>query len=459
MPEIEFPAGFTWGVATAAYQVEGAVREDGRGESIWDRFSHTPGKTLEGDTGDVACDHYHQWQADLDLMQWLGLRAYRFSVAWSRILPDGLGEVNQPGLDWYDRLVDGLLERGIVPFATLYHWDLPQALQDCGGWASRETVDAFARFADVVGARLGDRVRHWITHNEPWVVSMVGHYLGDHAPGLRDLRAALAAAHHLLLSHGRAMTVLRARSPRAVIGITLNLSPCLPARGTPEDERAAGFADGYLNRWFLDPLFGRGYPGDMLERYGDHVPAILDGDLAEIAAPLDFLGVNYYTPLFARAPGPGEDSGLGFAQLSADELVRAGHTLTGMGWPVVPDGLREVVERVWREYGAPAIYVTENGVALEDHLADDSVHDPGRIAFLHDHLLAAHRAWQAGAPLRGYFVWSLLDNFEWALGYSKRFGLVHVDYPTQRRTMKESGRWYRRVVARNALPPPGAEAG
>jgi beta-glucosidase len=467
-----FPEGFVWGAATAAYQIEGAVAEDGRGPSIWDTFSHTPGKTLNGDTGDVACDHYHRWRDDIALMRALGIGAYRFSIAWPRVQPQGMGGPNEAGLAFYDRLVDGLLDAGITPFATLYHWDLPQALQDRGGWARRETADAFAAYVDLVARRLGDRVKHWITHNEPWVITFLGHVLGEHAPGLRDWGLALPVSHHLLLSHGRATAALRAARGDAQVGITLNLSPAHPATGSAADRDAARRFDGYLNRWFLDPLFGRGYPADMVGRYGGE-PPVEAGDLAAIAAPIDFLGVNYYHPTTVRAAPTGgvaarrrvvrgADRGgvqgdadpLGVAARSAEEAAAAGIEVTAMGWPVEPGGLRELLDRLRRDYAPAALYITENGAAFDDRLVGGAVRDPRRVAYLHGHLAAAGAAIAGGVPLRGYFAWSLLDNFEWAFGYGRRFGLAYVDYPTQRRIPKDSFDWYRRTIAANAVAAP-----
>ncbi|HMQ35309.1 MAG TPA: GH1 family beta-glucosidase [Chloroflexaceae bacterium] len=448
MADGRFPDGFVWGAATAAYQIEGAVDEGGRGPSIWDTFSHTPGAVHGGDTGDVACDHYHRWPEDLQLMRELGLHAYRFSVAWPRVLPRGAGQVNQAGLDFYDRLVDALLEAGITPFVTLYHWDLPQALQDQGGWASRDTAHAFAAYAEAVVRRLGDRVRHWITHNEPWVVAFPGHYEGRHAPGVRDLRTALAVAHNLLLSHGLAVPALRAGSPGAEVGITLNFSPARPASASPEDAEAARRFDDALNHWFLDPVYGRGYPAELARRYGELMPAIAPGDMETIAAPIDFLGVNYYFPAIVRAV-PASVEPIGATELTPHELVAAGHTLTAMGWPVVPDALRALLGHLNSRCAPGRIYITENGAAFPDEAVDGTVDDPRRVAYLREHLAAARRAIAEGVPLRGYFVWSLLDNFEWAHGYSKRFGIVYVDYTTLRRIPKASAGWYRRAVAAN----------
>jgi beta-glucosidase len=433
--------GFLWGAATSAYQIEGAVHADGRGESIWDRFSHTPGKTFNGQTGDVAVDHYHRWREDIALMRLLGLRAYRFSIAWPRIIPLGQGPTNESGLDWYERLVDGLLEAGITPFATLYHWDLPQALQDRGGWANRETVDAFADYAEIVVRRLGDRVGYWITHNEPWVASIVGNYFGEHAPGVRDLRTALRVAHHLLVSHGRAVTRTRAIASNPQVGITVNMSPSRPASASPSDVEAATRYDEFVNRWFLDPLYGRGYPEGMRRQYGDCFEAPPDADMDEIAAPCDFLGINYYSPTIVRSDGAG-----GFEPLGPDELAARGFTLTEMGWPVSPHGLHEVLTTVQRDYGPRAVYVTENGIAVKDNVCDGRVADVERIGYLSGHVSAMRRAIADGVPVRGYFAWSLLDNFEWAQGYSKRFGLVYVDYPSRARIIKESGLWYERLI-------------
>jgi beta-glucosidase len=445
-----FPRRFLWGAATASYQIEGAVQEDGRGESIWDRFSHTPGLVRDGDTGDVACDHYQRWPEDVARMRDLGLGAYRFSIAWPRIVPAGTGEVNQAGLDWYERLVDALLEAGIQPWATLYHWDLPQALQDRGGWAASVTVDAFVAYAETVARRLGDRVAGWITHNEPWVVAFVGNYQGRHAPGLHDLRTALQVSHHLLLSHGRAVPVLRAANPGARVGITLNLNAVRPASDTPADVAAARRDEGYLNRWFLDPLFGRGYPADMVEAYGDLMPTVGASDLDAISAPIDFLGVNNYFPNYTRAVEPGPGRELGIAHLSPSELAERGFEVTEMGWPVVPDALGELLTRLYEEYVPAAMYITENGCAFQDELSEEdgaeAVHDPRRTAYLQGHLAAVADAIQGGAPVRGYFVWSLMDNFEWGHGYSKRFGITYVDYPTQRRVLKDSGHWYRALL-------------
>lgn len=443
----QFPAQFRWGTATAAYQVEGAANEDGRGESIWDRFCSIPGKVRNGDSGLVACDHYHRYREDVPLIRDLGLNTYRFSIAWPRILPQGRGQVNALGLDFYDRLVDTLLAAGIEPFVTLYHWDLPQALQDeVGGWASRETSEAFANYADVVSRHLGDRVQHWITLNEPWVSAFIGHESGEMAPGLRDSTLAWQTSHHLLLAHGLATPILQANGgPHTHVGITLNLSPVHPATTSAEDVLVAQIVDGNVNRWFLDPVFRGCYPADMLAMLGDEAPHMESGDAAIIAAPLNFLGVNYYTRLLIKYQP--------FGVAKHYEIIRSeGAEHTAMGWEVYPSGLYELLMRLHKDYTIPTLYVTENGAAFVDTVSEDGhVHDPRRLEYLREHLLSAQRAIADGVPLAGYFVWSLLDNFEWAHGYTRRFGIVYVDYPTQRRFLKDSGQWYHDIIAANGL--------
>ncbi|SEG12556.1 beta-glucosidase [Actinacidiphila yanglinensis] len=434
------PADFLWGAATAAYQIEGAVDEDGRAPSIWDTFSHTPGKVAGGDTGDVACDHYHRWQEDLGLMKSLGLDTYRFSVAWPRIIPQGSGAVNQAGLAFYDRLVDALLEAGITPNATLYHWDLPQAQQDRGGWPERETAERFGEYAAVVGQALGDRVKDWATLNEPLCSAWIGHLEGTMAPGWTDLTAAVRASYHLHVGHGLAMQALRAAHGDLRIGIVNNLSPCLPATDREADIAAARRADGHTNRWWLDPIHGRGYPQDMLDLYGVELP-VKDGDMESIAAPLDWLGLNYYFPQYITDDPTGQAP---YAKMA----YRPGVPRTAMDWEVDADGLESLLVRLAEEYGARKVFVTENGSAYRDVVgADGQVDDPERTRYLEDHLAACARAVKRGVPLAGYFAWSLLDNFEWAYGYDKRFGLVHVDYTTQKRTIKGSGRRYADIVA------------
>ena len=431
-----FPSDFVWGAATAAYQVEGAATEDGRGESIWDRFSATPGNVANDDTGAIACDTYHRYAEDIRLMRTLGIGAFRLSVAWPRILPEGRGPVNRAGLDFYDRLVDDLLANGLDPYVTLYHWDLPQALEENGGWPVRDTVDAFTEYTEVVVARLGDRVRHWITQNEPWVISWLGYGLGVHAPGRTSDSDALAAGHHILLAHGRAAEVLRREAPDSEVGIAVDLVPMYPFSDTEADIEAAHREDGFRNRWFLDAVLGRGYPEDMLERYAEILPPIADGDLETIAAPLDFLGINYYTRNVVRA-------GVG-------EVATEGAEHTDMGWEVYPDGLRDLLVRLHAEYELPDLYITENGAAFPDSRNNGTVPDPRRIAYLGGHLDAVASAIADGVPVRGYFLWSLLDNFEWAFGYSRRFGIVYVDFETLERVPKDSFAWYRDFIAAQA---------
>ena len=438
-----FPQDFLWGAATASYQIEGAAHEDGRGESVWDRFSATPGKVRNGDTGEIACDFYHRYAGDVALMSDLGLDAFRFSIAWPRVLPEGRGRVNQAGLDFYDRLVDELLARDIEPFATLFHWDTPQALEDAGGWPARETAEAFVEYAEIVAARLGDRVRHWMTHNEPWVYAWIGHSWGEHAPGRTSERDAVAAAHHLVLSHGWAVEAIRRAAPGAQVGITLSLSHAYAASDTPEDEAAAWEVDGGSNRWFLDPIFRGAYPADLLERNALVAPLVRDGDLEAMAAPLDFLGVNYY---FRHVVGAGVDGPRFIRDPEAQH--------TDMGWEVYPDGLHALLTRLAEDYSPPAIYVTENGAAFGDvRVHDGRVHDPERTAYLESHISAVGRAVAAGVPIKGYFVWSMLDNFEWAHGYGKRFGIVYIDYPTLERVPKDSFYWYRDFIGSRPRQP------
>ena len=442
-----FPAGFAWGAATSAYQIEGGTREGGRGASIWDTFCATPGRVLGGHSGDVACDHLHRWAADLDLMADMGLNAYRFSIAWPRVQPDGRGRPNGAGLDFYDRLVDGMVARGLAPYATLYHWDLPQALEDRGGWRARDTAHAFADYAHLVAERLGDRVASFVTLNEPWCSAHLGHAEGVHAPGTRDLATSLQAAHHLLLAHGLGMVALREGAPRARHGIVLNLYPTYPADDREEDHAAAERYHLYQNRWYLDPVLRGRYPEEAWDGYGELVPTVRDGDLATIAAPLDLLGVNYDTrAVVADAPS------LPFPRA---RVVEPSRDVTAMGWEVAPDrgpgypdGLVDLLARLHADDRLPDVYVTGNGAANDDRVGPDGeVRDPERIAYLEGHLHAVARALEHGVPLRGYFAWSLLDNFAWAWGYARRFGLVHVDFDTQARTPKASARWYADFVA------------
>jgi beta-glucosidase len=440
-----FPRTLRLGAATASYQIEGAVRDGGRGESIWDRYCRVPGAIVNGDTGDVACDHYHRFESDLDLMAELGLECYRFSIAWPRIQPDGRGAANPEGLAFYQRLTQGLLDRGIEPIATLYHWDLPQALQDAGGWGVRDTAQRFAEYAAIVADGLGGTVSQFITHNEPWVVAFLGHALGIKAPGGRDWPTALRASHHLLLSHGLALQAMRSALGRdAEIGIAVNLFPVHAASSSEADRAAAHRMDGHLNRWFLDPLLRGSYPEDMVGVYeGLFGPpdSVRDGDLEIIRGPIDFLGVNYYNPeRIAAAPTD--------LPLQA-QRVPAPPPTTAMGWEVDPDGLHQVLLRLRRDYAALPVYITENGASFDDPPASDGqVDDPERTAYLQSHLSALARAVADGADVRRYCVWSLLDNFEWELGYDKRFGIVHVDFETQARVPKRSALWYRDFIAR-----------
>ena len=438
-----FPQDFVWGAATASYQIEGATREAGRGESVWDRFCATPGKVRNGDSGEIACDFYHRYRDDVALMRELGIDAFRFSIAWPRVLPTGRGPVNEAGLDFYDRLVDELLANEIEPFVTLFHWDTPQALEDAGGWTARETAEAFVEYAEAVAGRLGDRVGHWMTHNEPWVHAWIGYAWGDHAPGRTSETDAVAAAHHLLLSHGWATEVIRRNAPDAQVGITLNLSHAYPASDSPEDEAAAWQVDGQGNRWFLDPIFRGAYPADLLERNGIVEPFVQVGDLEAISAPLDFLGVNNYFRFVVSAGAEGP-------QMQRDS--EAQHT--DMDWEVYPDGLNRLLVRVARDYAPPAIYVTENGAAFGDvRVHDGRVHDPERTEYLESYIGAVSDAIAGGAPVKGYFVWSFLDNFEWAYGYSKRFGIVYIDYPTLERVPKDSFYWYRDFIKSRPRAP------
>ncbi|MGV9810206.1 GH1 family beta-glucosidase [Micromonospora chersina] len=437
---LRFPSDFGWGAATSAYQIEGAAKEDGRGESVWDTFSRTPGRTRNGDTGDVAADHYHRYAQDLDLMRDLGLRSYRFSISWPRIQADGSGRPNQRGLDFYRRLVDGLHERGIAPMATLFHWDLPQALQDAGGWENRDTAERFADYADAVFRALGDQVPVWLTVNEPKTVVQNGYLWGHHAPGRQDPAAAYLVAHHLQLAHGLAVRALRAALVGGRIGPALNLHPCYPADDSAEAATATRLYDGYENRLYLDSIFKGAYPEDVLADLGADsrmVRGVRDGDLKIISSPVDLLAVQYYTPIYVTGQG---------------DTVRRWPTSEAEWQQIYPEGMYDILTRVTRDYGRVPITITENGLPCPDTLAaDGTVDDSARIDFLRDHFAAAHRAIRDGVPLESYHVWSLLDNFEWNEGYEQRWGLVYVDYPTQRRVLKRSAHWYRDVIRRNGL--------
>jgi beta-glucosidase len=437
--ELGFPPEFVWGAATAAYQIEGAVAEDGRAPSIWDTFCSTPGKVHNGDTGEVACDFYHRHRGDVALMRELGLAAFRFSIAWPRVIPEGRGRVNQAGLDFYDRLVDELLEAGIRPFPTLYHWDLPQVLEDRGGWPARETATAFAEYVAVVADRLGDRVTDWTTHNEPFCSSWLGYSVGRHAPGRSDPALGLAAAHHVLLSHGYAVRVLRKLCPQAQVGIVLDSWPIHAVTDDPRDVHAAGVADALRNRLFFDPVLRGEYPAEVFERFDVEPTFVLDADLGAISEPIDFVGINNYSrSVVAADPETGEPV----------EVAQPDAPRTGIGWEVYPDGIGEVLTRLHRDYDVQSLYVTENGAAYPDSRSHDGeVRDVERIDYLERYVGSVARALESGVPVRGYFVWSLLDNFEWAHGYSQRFGIVYVDYPTLERVPKSSYRWYRDLIA------------
>ncbi|WP_306327278.1 GH1 family beta-glucosidase [Streptomyces venezuelae] len=451
---LRFPEGFRWGTATAAYQIEGAAAEDGRTPSIWDTFSRTPGKVRNGDTGDIAADHYHRVDEDVALMRRLGVTDYRFSIAWPRVQPTGRGPAVRKGLDFYRRLVDRLLDAGIRPVATLYHWDLPQELEDAGGWPQRETAYRFAEYAGIMADALGDRVATWTTLNEPWCAAFLGYGNGVHAPGRTSAVASLRAAHHLNLAHGLAARTLRGRLPGAAeVSLTLNLHAVRPCSQTPEDLDAARRIDAVGNRIFLDPVFHGRLPEDLVRDTASVTDwsFVADGDLAAAAAPLDSLGINYYSPSVVGA-GTSESPS---PWAGAERHVRfepAPGPRTAMDWPVDADGLYELLTRLRDELPDVPLVITENGAAYDDY-ADPSgnVKDPERVAYLHAHLAAVHRALADGADVRGYFLWSLLDNFEWAYGYSKRFGIVHVDFATQRRTLKDSARWYAEVIARGGL--------
>ncbi len=443
----QFPDNFLWGAATAAYQIEGAWNEDGKGESIWDRFSHRRYNVLNGDTGDVACDHYHRFEQDVELMKWLGLKTYRFSVAWTRVLPEGRGPVNSRGLDFYDRLVDSLLAANILPNATLYHWDFPQALQEEGGWPNRDSVDWFADYGRLVFDRLGDRVALWATHNEPWCAAFLGYGNGHHAPGLCDYTQAYQTVHHLLLAHGRAVQVFRQGGYKGQIGIVLNPQHYLPATESEEDRAACQRVYEQGVSLFLEPLCYARYPQALMDWLGPHRPKVQDGDLKLISQPLDFLGVNYY---FTESVSQDVDGGI--LKARSRPYSAPGWSQTDMGWGVNPAGLEAVLLDIKTKYGNPRLYLTENGCAFPDLLdADGAIRDPARLNYLREHFLAAHRALEAGVDLRGYYVWSLLDNFEWAWGYARRFGLFHVDFASQRRAPKASAHWFADVIRRNGL--------
>ena len=433
----QFPHDFVWGVATSAFQIEGATRIDGRGPSVWDTFCAKPGTIADSSDGSRACEHYQRWQSDLDLIAKLGVNTYRFSVSWPRVQPLGSGAWNSKGLDFYERLVDGMLERGLAPYLTLNHWDLPQALQDQGGWAHRDTVHRFVDYALGMHQRLGDRVASIATHNEPWVMAILGYETGIFAPGIKERGIAMRAAHHLLLSHGMAVRALREVGCKAELGIVLNLSPIHAATDSPQDLAKARLDDGRLVRWFMDPLYKASYPQDILEHLGADAPPVQDGDMDIIATPMDFMGINYYSRSVVRAEG-------------SYDVRSSGLEVTEMDWEVYPQGLTELLLRLHQDYPVPSLMITENGGAFKDLLVNGQVHDADRVRYLQTHIAAVHQAMQQGVPMKGYMVWSLMDNFEWASGYAKRFGIVYVDYDTQQRTLKDSAKWYRDFLAGDA---------
>jgi beta-glucosidase len=436
-----FPDGFFWGAATASYQIEGAFDEGGRGLSIWDQFAHTPGKVLNGDTGDQACDHYHLWSEDVNLMKQLGLNAYRFSVAWPRILPEGRGKVNQSGLDFYDRLVDALLAANITPFLTLYHWDLPLALHEQGGWNNRQIVEDFALYTRVLAEHLGDRVKHWMTLNEPAIFTWLGYLWGIHAPGFHEPHLALQAAHHVLLAHGASVRELRKAVPQAQIGLALSVTSVEPHTNSEEDRASAIRSDAQFNRWFIEPIIHGHYPQEVWSTLGDYAPQVQDQDLAQIKTEIDFIGLNYYTRTLSQPDPDAAPFYAGMAPWPAESEY------TDLPWEVYPEGLYNVLTRFQRDFPVSAYYITESGAAYNDSVSPDGqVHDPKRKSYLERHFAAAARAISEGVPLKGYFPWSLMDNFEWAVGYSKRFGLVYVDYKTQKRIPKDSALWYRDFI-------------
>ncbi len=435
----DFPEHFTWGVATSAFQIEGAADADGKGPSIWDDFCRVPGVIADASDGRQACEHYQRWADDLDLVADLGVDAYRFSISWPRVQPLGSGAFNEAGFAFYERLVDGMLARGLKPFLTLNHWDLPSALQARGGWENRDTVQCFVDYACEVARRLGDRVTSICTHNEPWVIAVLGHESGIFAPGIKSRAAAIQVAHHLFLSHGLALSAMRAQGCKADMGIVLNLSPINAATDSESDQAAARRADGGGLRWYVEPLLKGEYPADVLQELGADAPRILPGDMASIQVPLDFLGVNYYMRSVVSAGEPWD-------------LKTSGNEITDMGWEVYPQGLTELLLRLHRDYTLPPIFITENGAAFPDEVINQQVHDSQRQRYIARHIAATLEAMRQGVRVDGYFVWSLLDNFEWSSGYAKRFGIVRVDYDTQARSLKDSALWYRNFLTSKRKP-------
>ena len=445
-----FPSDFIWGVATSAFQIEGASITDGKGLSIWDTFCKVSGAIADSSNGDLACDHYHRLESDLDLIAGLGVNAYRFSVSWPRVRPGGAGPWNALGMAFYDRLVNGLIQRGIAPHLTLNHWDLPDELQAGGGWANRDTVHRFVEYAQGIAAHFGDRVASIVTHNEPWVVAHLGHEAGIFAPGIKNRKIATQVSHHLLLSHGLAISAMRAQGCKVPMGLVLNLAPFYPASDSDADKARTRLEEGRLVRWYVEPVYKKSYPQDVLDDLGADAPDVAPGDMDAIAVPLDFLGVNYYTRSVVSAGAP-------------FDAKAQGRDVTAMGWEIYPEGLTELLVRLHRDYAIPAIIITENGGAFDDHAVNGRVDDARRTDYLARHIAAVQEAMRQGVPMKGYMVWSLLDNFEWASGYEKRFGIVHVDYTTQVRTPKDSALWYRdflkqQGVVRASATPPGKTA-
>lgn len=440
-----FPDTFTWGTATASYQIEGGAHEEGRGESIWDRFARQPGKVYKQQNGEIACDHFHRYPEDVELMADLGISSYRFSFAWPRLFPEE-GKFNSEGLAFYTRLLDELDAKGITPAATIYHWDLPTWLQDKGGWTNRETVDQFVTYAKTLFDAFGSRIQSWITHNEPWCAAFLGYAFGVHAPGHTDWNEALIASHHLLLSHGKVVELYRSMGLAGEIGITLNLSPTIPASEAVEDVAAAERSDGFANRWFLDPIFKGRYPEDMVTLYKNRfgpLSFMKEGDLDTISAPIDFLGINYYSHNIVENDEKNDILGAG--------VISETENVTDMGWGIHPESLYDLLTRIKSDYTDIPLYITENGAAFPDVWKDGKIEDHARIKYLHDHFAAAHRFIEEGGNLQGYYVWSLMDNYEWSFGYSKRFGIIYVDYETLERTPKESYKWYQKVIKENGI--------
>ena len=432
---------FTWGVSTSSYQIEGAANEGGRGPSIWDTFSRIPGAVANADNGDIACDHYHRYNEDLDLMKWLGVGAYHFSIAWPRVIPTGSGPLNKVGMDFYDRLIDGALERGITPWPTLYHWDLPQALQDKGGWNNRECAHWFAEYSYLMAEAFSDRVKNWVTINEPFCSAWLGHLYGVMAPGIKDLQTGINASHHLLLGHGLAVRAIREAASDVKVGITLNFTPAITLGDSAEDQLAVQLADGFDNRWFGDPVFKASYPQDIVSAFNKEIP-IHAGDMQIISTPVDFLGLNYYfrqTVAYDPSAQP-----LPYKQVTAPNVER-----TGMGWEVHAETFTDLLTRINKDYAPKEIFITENGSAWDDEVVDGKVDDPNRVRYLERHIDAMFDAKKQGVPISGYFAWSLMDNYEWAYGYAKRFGLIYIDYPTQKRIPKTSAYYYRERIKNN----------